>query len=1293
MANVNNNIKGFELSTKGYVELAYVDLYSSNESTDSVSSGISVTVDEKPSNKKNDIFNFHCDISMDIDFSMSLPFYFGKPTPNLTLFKKADEFSLEISKLNDILINLFQEMGCCGISDEYNKTVVPIFRYLASTKEHDECNGNGAKSPNLDEHECGGNSNFMKEILRVVKDLTKVYTAIEPIFCLISPIPGNPWLPIDFNWMAPILPYLQAFNQVMDKIMSGYLFDIIIDPLKDLNNSLINCSRPENSRSITRRRSTAINKSNNKLIATMEEQKIADMLKTKNKENETSNALTKVKSVTRELANKETNEKLEQELITQKDIKGLYNLSDREASLLAETRNGGKGICKCLLDMTGMSIPLPKFPKAEIRILPTTSREINNIYSNDLLKYTNETAFSIKQKDMYSTSKSDSNITFSKSLVTDQDFINKFRAFIDKDGGTLNYVNNVLTSLANSDIDPKRLLDEDGFKDKLKANKEALIGTNLNPQYSDSSEYIKKTIGDYNLFIPTEVFGKPSEILNENRKIRDEVSYIHSTETNYILKLNEIKKQELKLFNEYKILANKELKKVKSELKKRGIVKIWYEKNRSLLEAQNLYLAVFGAHYEFDINRDFDNTRVQEKYMAYKINYQETDGINDNYDFVIKLDKLAKEYIEKRSELFTSKNKVDNSSMIDQIKTAQDKLKDIINEFGLTYPVGTSEKDKLNKLNTFKESSRYVQYRNKLTVFYHIPFNESVFNSLKKSLSSLVKDDLLIIRENEMDFIFDDTRNTLESTSSTTTGKEKGFIYYSIKILQCEEYKKTLLKVVEDNIAYKFFCTYYMDIDCTCESIICKLLKMIVQYLLVYINKFISYIIQLLIEYLIPKWLRALIDLILYKLKCIFKIIYMKDQMTLIDDTYESVLNNMKTRVANYPYDGCVNEQLDSLLKQIKDTKEDEAGTDPDEVGNSTNLDDDLKTLYGHEVQVAFYLNGKEVFECSKEDVKNIYIQVVFDIGASISSVVLSDALAYGSEEELIGQSNTDKTTITIPTINVDKITSGSIKVKATSNKPIADTKILTDNATLKIIDFNNASGGMYLKVIDYKTNNNIIFLEENKDTLYLIFNIILSDDIGDPKDNLHLISSYIEKIMIFSSSAVSDDLPVSILNTSDIQDDVHYLETTNEYALIVNASKFFKPASELICEIYTHPVYSGNFISATNDILCNETDNIIDTIRTDLIPSTEFTDTIIPSNYVDKPLTAVSVPGVSDTPIIHGTDESDLESAKMHVNRNDILKFDCSKTTVFGNTGTSAKLNEVLRDYGDMWETLGLLE
>ena len=170
---------------------------------------------------------FDCAVTIgDFDFQMDLDFFKMRETkPDLILLEKIKYLRRLISDINNIFISIIQDLECCTGDDRYNKTVVPIFKWLVEDQ-------NGL---------CG-------TLLRISKEINKVYLPLKRVLCLFRNIPGNPTIgSLGTDYLSWVYPITDGLEKVMNMIDNGKFLDIIIVPVKNFHDKLIACSNGQDS--------------------------------------------------------------------------------------------------------------------------------------------------------------------------------------------------------------------------------------------------------------------------------------------------------------------------------------------------------------------------------------------------------------------------------------------------------------------------------------------------------------------------------------------------------------------------------------------------------------------------------------------------------------------------------------------------------------------------------------------------------------------------------------------------------------------------------------------------------------------------------------------------------------------------------------------------------------------------------------------------------------------------------------------------------------------------------------
>jgi len=164
--------------------------------------------------------NISFDAFFDIDFNLpDFSFDLNFSDFDTSFFDKTDALSLEFTMINEMLINAIQSMGCCDIAKVYNVTMVPFFQFFADSN----------------------NGGFMEILVGYAEIITALRAIIEPLECLIRFVPGNPWWPFEIDPLAWIYGYFKEAKPFLDRILSGEVLDIMLNPVHNMRQKLQGC--------------------------------------------------------------------------------------------------------------------------------------------------------------------------------------------------------------------------------------------------------------------------------------------------------------------------------------------------------------------------------------------------------------------------------------------------------------------------------------------------------------------------------------------------------------------------------------------------------------------------------------------------------------------------------------------------------------------------------------------------------------------------------------------------------------------------------------------------------------------------------------------------------------------------------------------------------------------------------------------------------------------------------------------------------------------------------------------
>jgi len=144
------------------------------------------------------------------------------------------------------------------------------------------------------------------------------------------------------------------------------------------------------------------------------------------------------------------------------------------------------------------------------------------------------------------------------------------------------------------------------------------------------------------------------------------------------------------------------------------------------------------------------------------------------------------------------------------------------------------------------------------------------------------------------------------------------------------KFKDGVYDIISNNLASIIPTEMDTLIPCTCDNFLCVLLNSIIQYVLSALNRLIEEIINMVIKYLIPDWVRDLIQLIFDMTKCFMSLFTIFKTIEDINKYAEELLLSMQDRIRYYPDDVC-------YVPEEPFEDEDASSSSP---ANSTDYDD-----------------------------------------------------------------------------------------------------------------------------------------------------------------------------------------------------------------------------------------------------------------------------------------------------------------------------------------------------------------
>ncbi len=1355
----------------GYVQTSYinitahkVDSYVNNAGYIDLNAGAVASVSGDPMEAGDHGFNYKChiDISGVFELDFNLPNFLSVPGVNLTLFKKMNEFSKQISDLNNNMIAFIQSTNCCEISYEYNKTVVPIFRYLA---DHPDTVGCNTQDPRVEEGDkCADSSseNFMSAILKAITQITKVYTAIEPIFCIIKPIPGNPWLPMDFNWIRPILPYIEKFGKFSEKIMSGELIDVIIDPVKDINRSLFNCRQENNSMVVDKTiSSTVIINSINEIenaanFNTAVEELEADTtaarvlaLESIRKHSDTKDFAAEFKGIDDLLKAKDKADDEKAQLLINKYSDELQtistNFSKSEQEKVAAYYQADKNKpLQCLQEYITFRPDLPKLPWINISLLPEDGDK--TYLKNDLVPVIDEKAYDITYKDIYGDVKDFSNaeehimdekIRFDRNTVYNPEFIKKFRKFINDNGEARSYKKVVTFDWENYIED--ETLDAASFDIDWTDNAWAYLANKSTLEEVMDLDY-EANSND----VISEEEDTPEVILKNNSLITMHIAEIQRRAGLLSKKLETLYDEDKRNWSDYRQKALSVLKSIKEEYKQEGedIEDTtdwddwnWWEyftraiTSYTVEKAELTFWSTFGNYQSIDLIKEpFDEANSDAFNM-----YLDT----NNHKLAV-LQEIVNAYIIDRKNLLGNVAKIAFNNDIEIFTTSVEDLKDnvgyihglfysvkeeVASEWRINLPEGTTGEivpylpetyapdteyllitqlyrltvdaikddashysDYLGYLNNLTANNAYTKIFATTMKLLSVVFQEIMpgiyVHKVPKTESSSTEG----VLDRAVDAILETRPVELELSESNSTSQNiEGYL---LRMFKYERIKKEYFVMIDDNVAYKFYVVFNPEIKLGC-NLICELIQFVVNYLLAIIKKLLMIIIYWLIDYLVPDWLKNLIRLILYKLKCFLMMAYNvssdedKNRLLKIDNTYDSFMEAIKNRVALYPYDACAKTAIENA--------EAEAAEDNDDTSDATS-DTQVDTAVAHELGI-YFANADltRLQAISRYNYESVKIVINKDSLATLSNLVVKDyddtlngpsatdlsALVNGFDPE-IDPVITDNWYITIAAnedviinnLDLSLLNTAMTMISTDSYKSTAD---VTDKYDAHVVSNRFSTLNVATSVIqlqDSETESFLTLLESNKSLLKIMFKKEAESDIVSLvlTDNTPYVTA---AVATATTEEIIGSAPLTRVIINLVDYEILYDSRYNLSYIIYDATNFFPVGNDITGTLNT--MYNGMSSSVQDSILCRIDGATIGSTTS----STE--EVVVNDTFVTSP--PVSNPGVNPNP---DTAEALAEAGVSQARTETPVIFNC-----FNSSGTIVELLEA--NY-ESWIALGLI-
>jgi len=941
-------------------DLFYIDMGVYGEASPKFSGGCNID------------FGTFLDIDWNLDF---LQFEIMPPPFDASLFDKADAISIEVSIINDMLINSILDMGCCDIAKVYNTTMIPFFQFFGDAPDSGE--------------------NLMSTMIKYAEIITAMRAIVEPLDCLVRFVPNNPWLPKDVDPLSWVYGYFKETSPVLNRILSGELLDIILNPIHQIRTKLQSCLyngvADFNWNAITEIGSAqqleAISKlavRNGGTIIDYQPPLIDKPIKPKVEDYGGNENDYKYKEALKLYESK--NKKYEFYLARQKTIKEeqkrqsiqLQNINQHlgvSAQTSASIKISTNGICGCAADALGLNnITIENIP------FRTTDDLFNSVI----------------------------NKTHSNATYKDIGAITKNEPKDEK-----------------ATIQPKHLSNKNTKKKIVDACQptgttgKKIIKTTVNENWKNP--YSKISYGPEELNVKVEKFvvsdtkSDPNSKLIENDKSQQEIRHQERQIQNAEQEKSKLSLSLKEFWSQDKKIAEKILLDAKKELD--GLVAnndSTYRKKAIEFEvATNIFNSYFGTFRPFDFENDPEDYSVLSQYLPdlanswmYPPEYWDSIPSFDSrllqtYSAEIKalpfdLDKIEEDSLIQELPLSTEVdidertktnyfnggfvrrggssswrnfNRLDieyNDSSVENGAIARDKshpvytaifpTESIGNKACLSYlrekyipstflkifaPNELKKKDATleNELLAVLEEKYGYTWEQHLSEFndndlINIINEISLFNGYQKG-KLWVKTKLFNPKINsDIDFEYRSNtdfpeiiingkkipRDLIASSGDTVADRiakvsnesirKRGHYYLDVSKIEKQRQAfgsniDTARYAIMNSIAGFFPAEMKLMIPCTCENFLCMLLNHIIQYFMSTVNQLIQEIMNMIVKFLIPDWIKDLIRVLQDFLACVGSIFGIADTLKSVHEYSSDLLDSLRGRIRLYPADPC----------------------------------------------------------------------------------------------------------------------------------------------------------------------------------------------------------------------------------------------------------------------------------------------------------------------------------------------------------------------------------------------------
>ena len=897
-----------------------------------------------------------------------------------SFFDKVDMISLEFTMINDMLIQAILDMECCDIAKTYNTTLVPFFQFFADSNH-------------------GG---FMEMLVRYAEVITMLRAVIEPLECLVRLSPGNPWFYADVDFLAWIYGYYKESGPFLNKIMSGELLDIVLNPVHDIRVKMQACLAGDTSGDYmldildigSQPQLEAISR-----LAISDGKPLKDAGLPPPKEPAKPQpgdypngeadpayleAMKAYDRAVRKYNRDQTNYKIVQEEIQRQskmanDVTPSLAVSAQTHSLIKIHTNG---LCGCVANALGLKnsieVPIP---------VRTTQDVCNNLQGKTIKGVTNKEAgttsknrpkdepLTVEQGDCEKTKTKEAIVNAgqhkgqnykAKITTTEKKVSNPYKGCPGAPGDDISCKVPIVTKQkgANKPSDALKNNDENvklmqqavnqtyaTAAKKAKAEKEAEINhekkrreaMKLINEYSDQArilvekasaatttqekemyelaarvieEDIKAAWAAFDLylatFIPFDFKDDPYDQLALSKYISEgffEGPSINTFASTSMALNNKI--TDTFNLNDIPFTPNTPPQNIVNRLDTATDVKV--DDRFQVNYFNSGFVREKGSSSWRNFNPLDLSSEIGKEYGAIGV-----DRSDINYKAIFPNDTLGMkamiDYIKDRWNLYILDDFIREMLVDKSYKNIEEFSEKIIDKYGWdimdtqVYMLSAEELTDLildiREVNGYEEGKLWVKTRRTDSGVLFTYEYENETSRIFSNGEELIGSDILMAATNDSDL----ARQVAQISNNAIA--ERGHKYVEVKQLDEEEQglhqvQNDIYDIISNNLASLVPTETDLLIPCTCNNFLCMLLNAIIQYVLEAFNRLIQEIIDLIIKFLIPDWVRDLLQLIFDMLKCFMSIFGIFATIAEIHEYAEDLLDAMRDRIRYYPDDPC----------------------------------------------------------------------------------------------------------------------------------------------------------------------------------------------------------------------------------------------------------------------------------------------------------------------------------------------------------------------------------------------------